>query len=168
MDTNSTGDGRGNFGTSGGTTPIGKEDFNYEGIKQEDYEKKLKERQRKHLESIKGYRDWKPCMHDQCQDCHGTGRKVDGSSCIHMIACGCPRCTPYSMSVRYEGKIESGPNAEDPNPQFEPCHKVILIQADVPNLNGDVFSKAALDELASQNQNLLLEGNSLYGFVHVD
>lgn len=34
------------------------------------------------------------CMHDACPECHGTGRKKDGSMCIHMISCPCTRCTP--------------------------------------------------------------------------
>ena len=55
--------------------------------------------------------------------------------------------------------------AEDPNSKFIPCHKILILRADVPCLNGNVFSKAALDELAIQNPNLLIEGDSLYGFV---
>lgn len=35
------------------------------------------------------------CLHNSCSECHGTGRKVDGSMCIHHISCGCRRCTPY-------------------------------------------------------------------------
>ncbi len=35
-----------------------------------------------------------PCLHKQCSECHGTGRKKDGTACIHMISCPCPRCTP--------------------------------------------------------------------------
>ena len=43
-----------------------------------------------------------PCMHDSCSQCHGTGRKADGSSCIHMISCNCPRCTvQYFYYVLY-------------------------------------------------------------------
>lgn len=41
---------------------------------------------------------WEPgkitCLHLACPECHGTGRKQDGSMCIHHIACSCPRCTP--------------------------------------------------------------------------
>lgn len=37
---------------------------------------------------------WEPCMHDNCQECHGTGIKLDGTSCIHDISCPCPKCTP--------------------------------------------------------------------------
>lgn len=34
------------------------------------------------------------CLHDNCSSCHGTGRKADGSMCIHMISCPCPKCSP--------------------------------------------------------------------------
>ena len=34
------------------------------------------------------------CLHDQCPECHGTGKKHDGSMCIHFISCSCPKCTP--------------------------------------------------------------------------
>ena len=33
------------------------------------------------------------CLHQQCGDCNGTGRKHNGQMCIHMISCPCPRCT---------------------------------------------------------------------------
>ena len=60
------------------------------------YEQELKERQERHLSNIQGLNDtnWRPCMHDQCQECHGTGIKANGSSCIHGISCPCPKCTP--------------------------------------------------------------------------
>lgn len=35
------------------------------------------------------------CLHENCQECGGTGKKRDGSVCIHMISCPCPICTPY-------------------------------------------------------------------------
>ena len=34
------------------------------------------------------------CLHNQCQQCGGTGpKKSDGSYCVHMISCPCPRCS---------------------------------------------------------------------------
>lgn len=62
----------------------------------EQYEKELKERQQRHLSNIRNQNDanWRPCMHDQCTDCHGTGTKANGSSCVHCISCPCPKCTP--------------------------------------------------------------------------
>jgi hypothetical protein len=60
----------------------------------ESYEKDLKERQRQHLDNIGRDVNWQPCMHDNCPECLGTGRKRDGSTCIHMISCPCPKCTP--------------------------------------------------------------------------
>lgn len=37
----------------------------------------------------------KPCLHDQCSECHGTGKKEKGETCVHWISCPCPKCTPY-------------------------------------------------------------------------
>ena len=35
------------------------------------------------------------CLHKLCPECKGTGvRKSDGTPCIHMISCTCPRCSP--------------------------------------------------------------------------
>lgn len=34
------------------------------------------------------------CMHKQCPECHGTGRKANGDVCIHYISCPCPKCNP--------------------------------------------------------------------------
>ena len=66
----------------------------------EEYEKDLRRRQKEHLKKVRqgGNRPWRPCMHDGCPECHGTGVKLDGSACIHMISCPCPKCTPYSMA----------------------------------------------------------------------
>jgi hypothetical protein len=35
-----------------------------------------------------------PCLHDACPQCHGTGKKEDGTICVHHISCPCPKCTP--------------------------------------------------------------------------
>ncbi len=59
------------------------------------YEKNLRERQREHLAQVHGNSDWRPCMHDSCTSCVGTGIKSDGSMCVHMISCPCPRCSPW-------------------------------------------------------------------------
>lgn len=73
---------------------------------QERYERNLRKIQREHLEQVYrntyGYgfaeagvrRPFQPCMHDQCPQCHGTGIKLDGTSCVHGISCPCPKCTP--------------------------------------------------------------------------
>lgn len=34
------------------------------------------------------------CFHDNCPECHGTGRKANGEACVHMISCPCPKCSP--------------------------------------------------------------------------
>lgn len=61
----------------------------------QEYEEDLKRRQREHLNRISGNdANWRPCMHDQCPSCLGTGVKADGGACIHGIACPCPKCSP--------------------------------------------------------------------------
>jgi len=62
---------------------------------EKEYGNGLSERQKKHLEDIEKNRQ--PCLHDGCPECHGTGRKADGSSCIHMLSCPCPRCNAIFM-----------------------------------------------------------------------
>lgn len=34
------------------------------------------------------------CLHDQCPECTGSGRKRLGGACVHMLSCPCNRCTP--------------------------------------------------------------------------
>ena len=64
----------------------------------ERYEKDLEKRKREHLQSLQDNMPaWRPCLHDGCPECVGTGIKKDGSSCMHMISCPCPKCTPFSM-----------------------------------------------------------------------
>jgi len=65
-------------------------------IDRQQYEKDLAERQRRHLENVKENTNpyWQPCLHDGCPECLGTGVKIDGSTCIHMISCGCSKCSP--------------------------------------------------------------------------
>lgn len=60
----------------------------------EQYERELAERQRRHLQSIEEQRNWRPCLHDGCQTCHGTGVGQFGT-CVHMLSCPCPKCSPY-------------------------------------------------------------------------
>lgn len=70
-------------------------------MNKEQYEQDLKRRQEEHLKKVNNRFNinWKPCAHDQCQSCHGTGIKVDGSSCIHYISCDCPKCSPQMIST---------------------------------------------------------------------
>lgn len=65
-------------------------------IDRQQYEDDLKRRQKEHLDRINNQfnNNWRPCMHDQCTQCHGTGIKWDGSACIHHINCLCPKCSP--------------------------------------------------------------------------
>ena len=62
----------------------------------ESYERELRERQRRHLEKVNEHH-WRPCAHDACGQCHGTGIKSNGTSCVHGISCSCPKCSPFSM-----------------------------------------------------------------------
>lgn len=76
-------------------------------MNKEEWLKELKKRQEKHYDNIKNYKinnksnlkiintkklDWKPCEHDKCSLCHGTGLNIKGEPCIHYINCSCPRC----------------------------------------------------------------------------
>jgi len=60
----------------------------------EDYERELKRRQEEHLQSILDNTPFRPCLHDSCPDCVGTGIKKDGRICVHGLSCPCPKCTP--------------------------------------------------------------------------
>jgi hypothetical protein len=35
-----------------------------------------------------------PCLHDSCPECYGSGKKANGSPCIHFLSCPCPKCSP--------------------------------------------------------------------------
>lgn len=76
------------------------------------YEKDLRRRQSEHLKRISERQDrnWKPCAHDGCSQCHGTGVKSDGTQCVHMLHCDCPKCKPYSMRV--DPPLGGNPNGE--------------------------------------------------------
>lgn len=64
-------------------------------LDREAYERNLKKRQAEHIKRVRNRGGaWRPRLHEQCPACHGTGVKVDGSPCIHMISCPCPKCSP--------------------------------------------------------------------------
>lgn len=65
-------------------------------LNREQYEEDLKRRQKEHLDGIQRQQNanWRPCLHDSCHECLGTGMKRDGSMCVHNISCPCPKCTP--------------------------------------------------------------------------
>lgn len=65
---------------------------NYNDEYRRQYEENLRLRQLEHLKNIKS--SWRPCLHETCTQCHGTGIKLDGEICVHSISCPCPRCTP--------------------------------------------------------------------------
>lgn len=64
-------------------------------INRKQYEDDLKQRQKEHLDNVyNNKQNWRPCLHDSCPECLGTGIKKDGTMCIHNISCPCPKCTP--------------------------------------------------------------------------
>lgn len=41
------------------------------------------------------YKEHTNCLHDNCSSCDGTGIRKDGlGSCVHMMSCLCPKCSP--------------------------------------------------------------------------
>jgi len=65
-------------------------------LERKSYEKALRRQQEEHLKNVQSVSDieWRPCLHDGCPDCVGTGIKKNGTRCIHNISCPCPKCTP--------------------------------------------------------------------------
>lgn len=63
---------------------------------QEDYYRDLQRRQADHLRKAGCGKPWKPCAHDQCSSCHGTGIRIGGGRCVHMLHCDCPKCSRTS------------------------------------------------------------------------
>ena len=71
-------------------------------LNRQQYEDNLKQRQEQHLQRIRDQQEnrfWKPCAHDSCPSCIGTGIKVNGEICVHHLYCSCPKCTPTFMSI---------------------------------------------------------------------
>lgn len=59
----------------------------------------LARRQKKHIEDLQSKQNWQPCMHNNCPECSGTGIRRNGGSCVHMISCPCPKCSPASLNL---------------------------------------------------------------------
>lgn len=68
-----------------------------------EWNKHTSEEQEKILKSIKEYGEFikgatqQKCLHDNCPECHETGKKDNGFTCIHMISCPCPKCSPQYL-----------------------------------------------------------------------
>ena len=60
------------------------------------YEEDLAQRKQDHLRRVRAHEDehWRPCLHDGCEYCVGTGIKLNGSPCVHAISCPCSKCKP--------------------------------------------------------------------------
>ena len=65
-------------------------------ITKEEYEKDLIQKQKEHFAKIhnRQNQNWKPCAHDSCPNCVGTGVDSFGRPCVHGIYCNCPKCSP--------------------------------------------------------------------------
>lgn len=68
--------------------------------RQEEHLRRARERRNREYESMAPVRagivgPWRPCSHDACMECLGTGVRCDGSVCVHSLTCHCPMCTPY-------------------------------------------------------------------------
>lgn len=38
------------------------------------------------------------CLHEQCSQCGGTGRRFDGlGMCVHALVCPCPKCSTITL-----------------------------------------------------------------------
>lgn len=37
------------------------------------------------------------CLHDKCENCHGTGTTENHEPCVHMISCPCEKCSPFTL-----------------------------------------------------------------------
>ena len=72
-------------------------------MNQEDYYRDLQRRQADHLRKVGCGKPWKPCAHDRCSSCHGTGIRIGGGHCIHALYCDCPKCSGTStITMRAE------------------------------------------------------------------
>lgn len=66
----------------------------------EDPEDDFEERRHTHMAQLTELRKYRKsqeqaCLHLTCPNCFGTGTRSDGSPCVHMMSCSCPRCTPH-------------------------------------------------------------------------
>jgi hypothetical protein len=66
------------------------------------YQEDLKRRQAEHLDKVRRRHDDRPCLHNGCSECHGTGIRSDGTGCIHMISCPCPKCSSSFLAINVE------------------------------------------------------------------
>ena len=66
-------------------------------LKKVEHMRRVAERQKQDGRSEIVKLPWQPCVHDNCSECHGTYVKLDGTSCIHMISCPCPKCSNTYM-----------------------------------------------------------------------
>lgn len=63
--------------------------MDYEEVKRKAIEEMARHWKESQIGKINGTNN---CLHDNCEQCHGTGIKVTGGVCIHMISCTCTKC----------------------------------------------------------------------------
>jgi hypothetical protein len=90
----------------------------------------LEKRQAEHLKEVTrratGGEQWKPCRHDLCTECHGTGVRLDGTPCMHALHCDCPKCAPrcgqgppsHTVTVRPMPNMPVNRNDDRVDPEF--------------------------------------------------
>ena len=66
-------------------------------MNKDDYDKDLLDKRNAHFRKVNEAqaRRWKPCKHEQCTSCYGTGITEMLTPCVHMISCDCPKCSPF-------------------------------------------------------------------------
>ena len=72
-----------------------------------NYNEDLSRRQEEHLRRVNEYLNRgrfvpklnysQPCAHDNCSECVGTGIRRDGTSCVHILVCSCPKCRRFTL-----------------------------------------------------------------------
>lgn len=45
-------------------------------------------------------KDDRACLHKNCRNCQGSGRDALGRTCLHMISCPRPSCSPTMIVSR--------------------------------------------------------------------
>ena len=72
-----------------------------------NYDKyEIERRTKQHEEVMAKIHDRQQCLHKNCAQCGGTGKRKDGTVCVHMISCSCDRCSHAKMVCRKDIAVE--------------------------------------------------------------
>lgn len=120
----------------------------------DEYERDLARRQAEHLRSIRPDNTyWRPCLHDACSSCVGTGVRRDGSPCVHSISCPCQKCSPHSLST---GGFTCSNVGDPTNWNKDPDTGVAIVRTlnSISILSGKSFEKAyaRVSEIESRSE----------------